>query len=485
MSFAPAQPSTWANMWNPSRIGLQWLVFAVGSVALVAWCYLQGIGLNNGDYSRVFESMGIYAEGWRPLADSYPLNDNPRAMPGSAMALLGYVLSTASQVIGMEKFHTVTMSLSLNLIFLGGMFAIARQAQWKWRWALIAVHALLYFLYSFYLRSLFEEAMVLAVAPWLTYGAKRALVDGEFLALSLSALVVMTAKAQMIFLLPLLVGVFIKAIWELPRKRQAVAILLAAGLCVASVLYVALLAGKGMQPANQYNRYYNGLGWSLQRVASWPPKDFNGRLKYSTEHGSELRRLTAGYDGAELLGTSYWPTGNELSVRYWTGVATPAERQQFQDAFSTSSLKRFFGFFKDHPALAPSYFANVYGVAFLSDYSTEYIAPPRSSGGLVASLNDARTKVASGLGLISALLVALGMALRPSWANILLGGYFILGAPLFVVVGDGYYEFEKHMAPYIMLSGAVLMAVMDGSRLPRPWANRRNGAPTTAFSVTS
>lgn len=198
---------------------------------------------------------------------------------------------------------------------------------------------------------------------------------------------------------------------------------------------------------NSYNRVFNGIGWTTQGVSSWPVNEFFARIQYFEAHKAQLERYSLSaepIDGVVLMGTSFWPYGQDL----FDQDKNPELAYQARVAVSTLSYA--------HQMWSHgigSLLASVYQVALHSDYSLHYLKGTRQ--GFLAY----RDSLLSKLGYVLAGLAITMLVLCRTPVHLLLLGTVVV-APLFVFVGDGYYEFEKHLIPYFMVLPSFLLPFM-------------------------
>lgn len=432
---------------------------AVCAIALLANQTIGGT-VNNGDFSRVFQSMAIHADAWQVLRPHYEfLPGPPLATPASTMGAFGWLLSSALMGIGAHGVNTLLLAAALQMVYLSGLITLTRIAPAA---RLVAGTTVLVAVgYGFYFRSLFEEAAVLALAPWLAASIVHMHRTGRSAPFLLSASAIILAKAQMVFVLPLLLLMLHSGMQGSARRRRWIVVVLGGSTLIAVAAgYASYLAQTGgMTPINEYNRMYNGIGWALQSSADWPASNFNERLTYFYDHKTAIQQATRADEplpGRSLLGTTYWPTGAEISARAWAPNATATDRSRVAEVFSQGKFGPYFQYVDSHPSIVPDLVGNTYLTALTSDYSMGYVRNPQTKNTLMA-------RTLSAIGSVSlqwVLLTVTALALRRrSWAAVLIAVYYLLGAPLFVVLGDGYFEFEKHMAPYLMLAPAILAAM--------------------------
>ncbi len=433
------------------------IAIVLGILAL-GFFYLQGEPINNGDFSRVFGSMGIFVPGWESFTGCYSISPAAFESPQTLMALLGMLVVKAIQLAGMNTLCALDISVILNTIFFTGLVLVWIKSG-RARWPLFAANLLAYFLYSFQLKTLLEEAAILALAPWLALGMYRLWSSGRWGLFFVSSALLLMTKAQMLFLLPLLLGFLLFCVSNNALKAKF-AIGMGGALSIVSLLFVMLIAGRGMQPVNQYNRFYNGVGWAAQDVELWPAVDFTARRDYFDANREELQFRSRQLEDSQiyLMGTSYWPDGNQLSAQHWSSNSDERVQSAFHQAFEVSSLHKLTAMFYSKPWLAVKYLKSTFSVAASSDYSLTYIFPRSLHANLpfIGDLLTTREILAKSCWLWMLGLAILAWAIKSRAINSLaLILYYFIGAPLFVVLGDGFYEFEKHMSPYFMLFGVI------------------------------
>ena len=244
---------------------------------------------------------------------------------------------------------------------------------------LLVLFGFVYFVYAFYFKSLYEEAVVLALSPWLLWGIADTSKTGRHWPSILLAAVILASKPQMIFVLPVLVAGIVQT--RPGWNRQTGVVLLCAAL-IASIGALWSASQKSNRAANSYDRFYNGIGWTLQASSTWPASNFNERQSYFYSHADELQKSTDFLEpvaGVSLLGTSYRPTGTRVSEQASSSSGTEAARKLFGEVMGKGSLKNYVQFFQNHLSILLPYLHNIYATTLVSDYSLGYIvtyAPP-------------------------------------------------------------------------------------------------------------
>ncbi|MBH1448725.1 hypothetical protein Q7W57_11655 [Stenotrophomonas geniculata] len=424
--------------------------------------------INNGDFLRVHQSMPILTKGWEPLKEEYAYRNEQQVSPDSLMAGVAQLTGLASRVGSPKSMPMWTVSSVLLAVFLSGTFILVRMGlaspQLR-RTITVTVASLSVFagIYAVYFRSLYEEAMVLALAPTLAAGIIALTQEGKYRLFTLSSAAILVCKAQMILMLPVLL---VTVLWMDPRGgryRQKLATCLFLTVCGFS--YQAYLAHFGeMSAVNNYNRTYNGIGWALQRSADWPAKTFEQRLHYFSENRLDMQARSSIYEpdpSLPLLGTSYWPTGAEISTERWSPATAATRAVQIQNAFDAGKPHMYVMRVASQPALAWALLRNTVATAWKSDYSLSHLRSDKT----IADRGFNAVGLSGWAFQLGALLLVVIVAVRRTATSFFALICFGLIAPLFVVLGDGYYEFEKHMAPYIMLTPAfVAIQFANGGR---------------------
>lgn len=417
--------------------------------------------VNNGDFLRVHQSMPITTIGWRPLEDSYSFDAAPKVAPDSLMAATGFATGWLAKSVKAGSMPMWLLVSTLLAIFWIGTVILVKQigqAFFGNKSGLIIIFSLCLCLaiYSVYFKSLYEEALVLALCPLFTAGIISYRTKGKLTLYVVSATAILLCKAQMLYFLPLTVLILLYPTTTGTAPRWLPRIAAAAFLVAICMSYqVHLSSTGGMSAVNNFNRTYNGIGWALQSSASWPASTFEERLAYFEKNRSLLQHGTMKYEpdaAMPLLGESYWPTGARISSERWTSGTTPARAQQIKEAFDRGRPSRYLHDVATHAAIAKSLLGNTIKMAWRSDFSLKHLRPDINRRSISATL-AVLAKPAFQLACIT--LLAL-FALRPNKASLFVTLYFCIGAPLFVVLGDGYYEFEKHLAPFIMLLPAIV-----------------------------
>ena len=436
------------------------------STLAITWTH--GGTVNNGDYSRVFDSMSIHVPGWVPLGNEYPLLDEVQGTaPASSMGVIGWTLAKLASAHDPGTIYTWQFGAILIGVYLLGASLLARETSAN-STIILALLIPAAMMYGLYFRSLYEEAAVISFMPLLAASIFRLHKKGTLSLFLVSSVATLLAKAQMVFLLPLL----LLCLWSGLSKARPIlwrTKIIAAGLflVVACSGYAMFLASTGgMTQINNYNRLYNGVGWAVQQSSKWPESHFPGRLAYFQANRETLQAATLAFEPQSeltLMGTSYWPEGWELSALAWQPGTTPETLRLIQRAVAEGEFRNYFRYLAQNPAVIAPLITNTYAAAIGSDYSLSYLRNPDSGSSYAAR---AFSKIGTYSLIFSLLTLLVTALLSRDWISLVAFTYVAFGAPMFVVLGDGYYEFEKHMTPYLMVTPAIVALFL--CRLNRP-----------------
>lgn len=416
---------------------------------------------NNGDGWRVLRSALIAAPPdyyvhqlfpqympFKPLAQVQRVE----LVPMSSTAAIVELISFIQRGLGCEQFNFLWVSRFYLALYLGGALLLL----WRAR-LLVAVPALLLLLNPYILalfNAPFEEGLVIALIPLLCHVAVARGPVAEFASQAV-ALLITGSKVQF---LPLLFS----GIRSLQWRRNLVFLALGA-------LLIAGISFKGSKFAlvNSYNRYFNGMAYSMAGVSSWPAHDEAARrqLAMQTVRPEQVRFPADAYDARQYWGSSYWPVGDSLA---------PAQR----DYLASHLRPWFWSTARANPGHAFRLLSEPVATAATADFRLLYLFHSNLPPALLAPY-QLLTRHLGALGLL-AICLSLFIAARRRDGRHLLYGLFLLGYPLLVVYGDGYYEFEKHMFAVVILSIVFPIAQLTaGQGLARRRAGR-SPAPSLA-----
>ncbi len=419
-------------------------------ICFIGAFHFSDVAINNGDWYRVTQFAGFAPPPWKPGEGSYELTGEPNLSHSTTMAILVALISHVGAIFNFNTFSAKATSLILFVLYSLGALIIATDKTIKGKIFILAALFFLLLSYGFLFKSFYEEAAVMAAVPLFIAGAHMLLHERRWLLFTISSCMVVYGKAQMIYLAPIALVLMISVFRQNKTMRPISFLVLFIAVCAAA----SQSRHVDNKAPNQFNRFYNGLGWTELNSRLWPGSTFNDRHHYFYKNLNEQRRLETGDPILRLMGTSYWPTGSELAKEAW-GPTTPPEqaealRAQFSNILSRGELQNYFMHLVEHPRLVANFIVNSFAMAWSSDYSLAYIRKDDSDrifeskyaeeAGLLISRNLGKTI------LISALL---GLCLvKALWAKSTFALFLL--APLSVAVGDGFYEYEKHLVSFFI-----------------------------------
>jgi hypothetical protein len=440
-----------------SRARSQFLAFSLGTVLLVYLVlvfFYQAPLLNNGDYHRITHQL-VQIPAYQGLNQAC-LEIRPDAffIPSSLASLVFEINVGFTNLIGQTCWSLESYFLILASIYCIGLYrCIATSLPLPTLIGLLV--APLFF--SPFFKSLYEEGIVLALLPWVILGIYRLRTQGKVLEFTITSALLLLAKTQLVLLAPaMLYAIFL---YGRALKLPTLKIIFVSGillLAVAGSLYQKQKQEDGL--ANAYNRLFNGIGWSMQSVHSWPANHFSGRLQYFSSHQDELQEITKDAElvpNLNLWGTSFWPTGLEL--------LTSGNDQRWENIDRQLNPKSFLKFFYIHPSALIQYLQNGVLVFTNSNYALgalQEILPSLIGTGLTVLNNYSLQSVIW----LYALLLIYCLLSRSGFGRLLSIG-ILIGAPFTVLIGDGYFEFEKHLMPYFLTLPLLLLFIPSKNRL--------------------
>lgn len=436
--------------------------FAVFSVLLML--SMSGKAINNCDWGRVTQFGGFTPECWKATAESYVFSADARLEHSTTMGVLVALISLALRGLGADAYSQAVSSGVLYCIFLIGIVFVTREVT-KLKSALYVVMFLLIaLLFGFYFESFYEEASVIAFTPLLVAGYYRVLNKKSASMYLLSACAIIYSKIQMVYFAPLFVIPLLAAVgetgkWSPVRKSVAVGMLVLTAIMAAHSVHVS------NKFANQYNRYYNGIGWSLLEAYKWPGSEFRARHHFFYENKEALQSRLPPSDQRELMGTSFWPTGYDMAKTALADAKDNAANVDESGAAFEKILDRGAGpsylrTILSEPKVFYALLVNAHGITLSSDYSLNYIRKASDApGAFIGFLETLRHSVLANFGIFVALFVSVLVLRNFSMWFVAVVAIFA-GSPVVVVMGDGFFEMEKHLVPYFSLL-PVLLAYSD------------------------
>jgi hypothetical protein len=455
--MCPAPPQ-WLRL--PSK--KNWLGASVWiAIAVVLW-FSEGPSVNTGDWDRVTVPAGFLAPAWEPMQTQYALGTPAKIANNSSM---GVMLSTIGWIIqgaGQTTLLTRPIFFALALVMVLGIFFLARQKNNSSDILVLSVFFLVLLCYAVYLKSFYGEALVLALAPMLCVGIRRLVLENKALFFTLSAVVVLYAKQQMIFVAPVILILLLRNMWLYGAANPK---LWASLLCIISVCAMLFGAHPENKAPNQYNRYFNGVGWSLLQSSNWPAQRFEERHPYFYQHQQQLKTLFSdALPHYNYLGTSYLPTASTLLDTARNSESTEAQKKQAKDLFDQLVVQGrpdvYLFTLVQHPVILWQLVKNTYLTLVRSHYVVDYTRSGlRLTPAVAQVLGNAQTLLARMFGWIFVVTLLIALVYRRSLFSAAIAVWMLL-APLAVVAGDGYFEFEKHMTAFFIFLPCALMAVI-------------------------
>lgn len=419
---------------------------------------------NNGDYGRIGFQVFVLPNSWNSSFLCMPFGTVKFAewMPLSTGAIYGSLIAFISMGLGASCFSIHFYSLGLSVVYFLGVYQGYQQIS-RERTALIVVmvYLVFYLIFSYVFQSFYEEALVLALSPWLLYTYLVLLNQKHYLPFAIVGCLLVFCKAQMIFILPIVILPFFVEWTNSFKTKYLAAKVLALIFLVLASATVSFKKNDihGFSIMNAHDRLFNGVGWVLQGVTSWPGSEFNQRLAYFQENRVTLQERSKEYEPIaqmKLMGTAYWPHG-------WDLQSAP-----FQKKLAVSPMTRYYtNFFMNHPLLIPKILGTISVITFQSDYGIVDIKLYQDQNIGVLFVAKIMNRLFQYFGAIFILLGIIGfITLKPLWQKMSVT-YFTFGAPLFVVAGSGFAYFEQHMLPYFMLMPvlASLILLKEASQL--------------------
>ncbi|MCP5038352.1 MAG: hypothetical protein GY945_12225 [Rhodobacteraceae bacterium] len=392
--------------------------------------------LNTGDYARVLNSMSLEVGVWKQPGHCLAYVSSPAEWPTSSAAFFGMIFGFVDRAIGSNCLSIDHWFLILSMIYwIGGLLVLRRG-----KGLIKGISAFLlfasYFLFAGFLYSFYQEAVLLPLTPWLYLGfAARNPSTIPFVLLIGFALL---SKPQAVFFAPVFFFLVIALHRRAPSWTRT-----SLGLAMIFATSAFSLANTCCGEQNAYNRIFNGIGWTILKAEDWPAPEFDQRHSYFYENQSELTSQAGpacAPNQLKLMGTTYWPTGND--IRTSSDTSEPAiENAEF---VKNLNFWDFLSCFASETS-ASDYLNTTFSQFFGSDFSVPYIFKYSGRGGLLETINQFRKLILNHLPILLAIAVVVAILLRArAWAAILLI-YLFLAAPLFVALGDGFFEFEKHI----------------------------------------
>jgi hypothetical protein len=419
-----------------SQVATVVLVVILGLVLVETAFYLRPM-LNNGDYWRVIgEKVSVPA--FSSWGGECLVFTSGHWLPRSTASVLFGLTALVLQFFGAECLDPKALMFPLVAVFAAGMVMLVRARavpNFIYLFMVATLLALAPFFYSFY-----EEASVLALLPWLMLTMIWLMDEGRWMPFACISALCVACKLQMVAVLPLIIYLVCRR-WRWGVLRP-MAVLFTVGVLFA-VSALGTMSHQKVLQANNYNRFFNGVGWVLQGVSDWSANSFMERHRYFYLHQANLREASRGFEpvkGVDLLGTSHWPTGEAIM-----DDADPLLRDQITR--QAMSFQGFFWFFLEYPEVLVSWVISGAKIAITSDYGLKYLSQN--------PVGTVRGAVSLYFGWVWLAAICVGLVLCAqgrSWLPLL----WLFASPYVVIFGDGFYEFEKHFVAFLMVMPFVL-----------------------------
>ncbi|NCU64377.1 hypothetical protein GWK50_00705 [Acidovorax sp. 210-6] len=447
-------------------------------IAVVLWSS-EGPSINTGDWDRVTVPAGFLAPSWEPMQAQYSLGASAQITNNSSMGVLLSTMGWIIQRVGQTTLLTAPIFLALASAMAVGVFFLAHQKREPSGLLALSIFFLALLCYAVYLKSFYGEALVLALVPVLCVGIRQLVLENKALLFTLSAVVVLYAKQQMIFVAPVILILLLRNMWLHGAANPR---LWASLFCIISVCAMLLRAHPENKAPNQYNRYFNGVGWSLLQSSNWPAQRFEERHPYFYQHQQQLKTLFPdALPHYNYLGTSYLPTASTLLDTARRSDSTDAQKTQAQDLFDQLVVQGrpdvYLLTLVQHPVILWRLVKNTYLTLVRSNYAVDYTRSGLRLAPAVAQvLINAQTLLARMFGWVFVVTLLMALVYRRSLFSAAIAVWMLL-APLAVVAGDGYFEFEKHMTAFFVFLPCAVMAVILRSPQASAASPSENGLP--------
>lgn len=418
--------------------------------------FFKGGVINNGDYGRVTHSMNITTEPWKPLSEIYPIQTKTdgsfiRELPSSSLGVIGYIIYKSINYFGGAEINTTYIKIFLHLLFFLGLTFLLKESASLFEFIINIGLAIIIISHGFLMNSLYEEAVIVAILPFLIFSLKNIINNEKILPFLFFSSALIVSKAQMFFVFPVILFILFISIKDKFSYKFIFSFIFISILSFSYIFTVNYFY-QGVKEANNYNRFYNGIGYSLQDVADWPTNEFYERKIYFYGNKKELQIKSNQYfskDTQDLAGTGYWPTGSDMRNSINSENIDQSEKDILERKIKEANSKNYVNIILENPKTIYKILENSIKTAFLSDNSIKYIRNPNEVSDIFSKISIFISK-----DIYKIIFLIYILSLFVFYKNILFvfyASYVVLGFPVFVVLGDGYFEFEKHLAPYIIL----------------------------------
>jgi hypothetical protein len=401
---------------------------------------------NNGDGWRILRSAQIVAPdgyyknqpfprfyAFKPLAKIKPVD----LVPMSSSAALVEAVSFVERAALFKAFDFLWVTGLYLAIYLFGFYLVLTEIRISLAIPLLFLFANPYVIA--YFNSPYEESLLIALCPLLCFLFLRSLQPTR-LAMRAVALAMASTKIQ--FAPALLLGI---RDWKF--RHNAIYLLLSFLVIGA----VAIKAGKFKEP-NSYNRYFNGLAYSMADVSGWPANDFVARraIAQRMTADSEVVLPNDSPEVKRYWGTSFWPTGDRLSASEGKFISDQVGKWYWQTL-------------RDNPRYYDRMLSEPIVTMLKADYRMNYIFDSDTSGPWFG-VSAAAMKHFGAIFILMSIFGLIAAAKNRAPKHIVFVAATVL-YPWLVVYGDGYYEYEKHLFPVLFL-GVVLSLVLCFASFP-------------------
>ena len=394
---------------------------------------------NNGDYLRVTHNL-ISIPPYYDLTTACFKVTPSFYFPLSLSALVMQLSLALSLLLGQACWTLNAHFLLLSFIYILGAVLYAKDQFSKLSILFTLLLSPIFF--SVFFKSLYEEGVLLALMPWLILSLNSYFKNGKVLGMIICFSLLLLTKHQLVLLAPAILFFVIK------YAQKGRASFFKIGAVIIVLIFSAWISTYNRQStgagiANSYNRLFNGIGWSMQGISDWPANQYSEREHYFANNRPSLQTQSNSLELIEneyLWGTSFWPKGLELM--------TSGNDARWQSIEKLLTPKKMAAFFWAHPRKLSTYLFNSTMVFLGSDYTLRYLQIPNLYGSYALF-----TKIGNTLRKAVIVFYLSGLILflcSRKGAGRMIGAFTMFCAPLSVILGDGFFEFEKHMMPYFI-----------------------------------
>lgn len=411
--------------WN---LLLKIFIFSIYLIIII-FNFDRNLLLNNGDYLRITRTLNIDIPIFKPsYSNLFNFQKNVNSnFPKSTLEALAFCVKFFCDILQLKIVNLLYIRIVLYIIFIVGIVFLIFKSQNK-IYSIILIP--ITYVFIDLLNSLYQEASVLAFLPLLLYFLKNK-ISLPFIFFSFC---VLFSKAQLIVLYPLVFLVILISNNQYKIKSYYYII-------VSFCLMISFFTQpKENQWPNQYNRYYNGIGWSIQNVENWPRTTFLDRRMYFNDNRFKLQLLSNRFyqkHNSFLAGTDYWSVGNKYAL---------SKLINERNLFTESSTFNFFKILTKNPWLIIKILSSSFKTALKSNYNLKF---------LIIDNNVRNEKMYNFLTsyffILFVLLMVLVNFFCKYWFTYFYTFIILFLFPFLVVLGDGYVDFEKHLITYLLL----------------------------------